>query len=314
VPPAHEAYLRARYQLNKGDEESTNRSIEIFQEAIRLDSMHAPSYAGLAQAYIALTDFYERPTVMMPKARAAAEQALMLDDRSADAHMALGVVRFLYDWDFQQAESELKRALLLNPASADAHVWYADFLAQMGRFQPAMAEIGRAAGLDPLSVPVHVNAGWVYYLARQNDRALAEWKKALELEPSLGVVHTSIWLAYAQQGHPIDPAAIGADVNDESPLNMATAAGAYAMSGRRSEAEAVLARLHALAEQRYVCPYEIATTHAALHQDDEAFRWLRRGIQDRSSCMPDLKVDPRFDRLRSDPRFVQLLRDVGFGP
>jgi TolB-like protein/Tfp pilus assembly protein PilF len=312
VPAAHDAYLRARYHLNKGAAEELTRSIDDFNEAIRLDPSDAPSYAGLAQAYIALTDFYERPTVMMPKARAAAEQALALDNRSAEAHMAFGAVRFLYDWNWSEAESELKQALALNPASADAHVWYAIFLAQMGRFEPAFAEISRASALDPLAVPVHINAGWIYYLGRQNDRAVAEWKKALDLEPTLGVVHTSIWLAYAQDGRPIDLAAIGADAGDESPLNMATVAGAYAMSGKRSEAEAVIARLHALAEHRYVCSYEIATTHAALHQDDEAFRWLRRGIEDRSSCMPDLKVDPRFERLRHDPRFVQLLREVGF--
>jgi tetratricopeptide (TPR) repeat protein len=249
----------------------------------------------------------------MPRARMAAERALTLDPRLSDAHAALGAVRFLYDWDFNGAEAAFNRAIALNPASADAHVWYGVFLAQMGRFEPAIQEMQVARRLDPLSVPVHISAGWVFYLARQGDRAIAEWKKALDLEPSLGVAHTSIWLAYAQHGQPSPGVSdIASDVGDTSPLNLATLAGAHAVSGNRTQAEAVLLRLSSLAEHRYVCAYEIATAHAALQHDDEAIAWLRRGIEERSACMPDLKVDPRFDRLRGDPRFVQMLREIGF--
>ena len=192
--------------------------------------------------------------------------------------------------------------------------WYGVFLAQMGRFNEAAAEMARARSLDPLSVFVHISAGWVLYLSRHDDEAISEWKKALDLEPHLGVAHTSIWLAYARKGHDDVAPPVSEVAGETSPLNLATLAGVYAMSGQRAAAEGVLARLTAIAEHRYVCPYEIASAHAALQHDDEAIRWLRRGVEDRSSCMPDLKVDPRFDRLRRDPRFVQLLKDIGFAP
>jgi TolB-like protein/DNA-binding winged helix-turn-helix (wHTH) protein/Tfp pilus assembly protein PilF len=312
IPAAHEAYLRGRYRFNKGEEAEIRKSVEDFNEAIRLDPSAAPAYAGLAQAYIALTDFYERPTQAMPRARAAAEAAVMHDERLSDAHTALGAVRFLYDWDWKGAETAFSRAIALNPASADAHVWFGVFLAQMGRFDAATAEMRRATELDPLSVPVRISAGWVYYLARDSTRALTEWKKALDLEPNISIAHTSIWMAYAQQGKsPPLPPSVTADV-DASPLNLATLAGAYAMSGNRNSAEAILARIKALGQHRYVCSYEIATAHAALHQHDEAIAWLRRGIDERSACMPDLKVDPRFDDLRRDPRFIAMLREIGF--
>jgi TolB-like protein/DNA-binding winged helix-turn-helix (wHTH) protein/Tfp pilus assembly protein PilF len=314
VPAAQEAYLRARYHLNKGDEAEVRKSVDDFNQAIALDPKDARSYAGLSQAYVALTDFYDRPTEAMPRARAAAEKAIALDETLADAHTSLGAVRFLYDWDWAGSEASFKRAIALNRASADAHVWYGVFLAQMGRFDEAAAEMMRANALDPLSVFVHISAGWVLYLSRKDAEAIAEWKKALDLEPNLGVAHTSIWLAYARQGQGDVVSLVREVAGDTSPLNLATLAGVYAMSGQRAAAEGVIARLTAIADHRYVCPYEIASAHAALQHDDEAIKWLRRGVEDRSSCMPDLKVDPRFDRLRHDPRFVQLLKDIGFAP
>ena len=307
---AEEAYLRGRYHLNQGDEAAVRKSIDEFTAAIAAAPNDARSYAGLVQAYIALTDFYERPTETMPRAKAAAETAVRLDDNLADAHAALGAVRFIYDWDWKGAEAEFRRALSLSSTSSDAHVWYGVFLSQMGRFDEAFAEIDRAEALDPLSVPVRFNAGWVKYLARRNDEAIAEWRKAVDIEPHLGVVHTSIWLAYARKDAAADPPPV--DPEENSPLDLATRAGAYAIGGKRVEAQRVLARLKDMSNHRYVCPYEVATAHAALNQRDEAIEWLHRGLDARSVCMPDLKVDPRFDSLRADPRFQELLRSVGF--
>jgi len=313
VPAAQEAYLRARYLLNKGDEADIRKSVDAFNEAIALDPQDARSQAGLANAYVALSDFYERPSEMMPRARQAAERALKLDDSLADAHTALGAIRFLYDWNWSGAEDEMKRATALNPASSDAHAWYGTFLAQMGRSQEALSEMHRAESLDPLSTSVHIGTGWALYLARRLDEAVVEWRKALELEPDLGVAHVAIWLAYVQgnsKGAPLP--AIHADPHDTSPLNLATLAGVYATSGQRAEAETILARLKELSNHRYICPYELAVAHQALGHHDEVFKWLQKGIEDRSTCMPDLKTDPRFDSLHGDPRFTQLLKAVGF--
>jgi TolB-like protein/DNA-binding winged helix-turn-helix (wHTH) protein/Tfp pilus assembly protein PilF len=312
-PAAQEAYLRGRYHFNQGAEPELRKSVDDFNAAIAIDAGDARSHAALAQAYIGLTDYYERPSQMMPRARSAAEQAVTLDPNLPEAHAALGAVRFLYDWNWAGAEDELKLATELAPASSDAHLWYGVFLSQMGRFDEAVAEIKRAAVLDPLSVAVNINAGWVYYLARRSDEALAQWRKALQVEPELGVIHTAIWLAYAQRGEGRKALALAAErAGDTSPMDLATLAGVYAMSGRRSDAEHVLARLKELSSTKYVCPYEVATAHEALGQHDLALGWLRRAVDDRSVCIPDIKTDPRLDGLRSDPRFKQLLRDVGF--
>jgi tetratricopeptide (TPR) repeat protein len=312
-PAAQEAYLRGRYHLNRGGEAELRKSLDDFTAAIAIDATDANSHAGLAQAYIALTDYYERPSVMMPRARAEAEQAIKLDDALSEAHASLGAVRFLYDWDWAGAEAELKRATDLAQASADAHLWYGVFLAQMGRFDTAIAEVKRAETLDPLSVSVNLNAGWVFYLARRNDQALAQWRKALEIEPNMDAIHTAIWLAYAQQGDSRRLLASAAErAGDTSPMDLATLAGVYAMSGRTADAERALTRLKELNATRYVCPYEIGTAHAVLGQHDQAMEWLRKAVDDRSVCIPDIKTDPRLDGLRADPRFTKLLHDVGF--
>lgn len=312
APAAQEAYLLGRYQLNKGDEAAVRLSIGEFTKAIGLDSKHAPSYAGLAEAYIALTDFYEPPTEMMPLARSAAEQALQIDGTLSEAHASLGAVRFLYEWDWRGAEEELTRAVQLERGSADARVWYGVFLAQMGRPAESLAQMREAEAIDPLSVAVHINAGWAYYLARQNDRAIEQWRKALALEPNLATAHTSIWLAYVQKSaHVGDSPAI--TPSSGSPIDLAAMAGVYAVSGRRPEAEKTLAALEGLSTHRYVCAYEIATAYAALGQRDSALAWLRKGIERRSACMPDAKTDPRLDSLRGDPRFQEVLRQIGFG-
>jgi len=312
-PAAQEAYLRGRYHLNKGDEAAIRQSIDDFSEAIANDPDDARSQAGLASAFIALTDFYERPARTMPRARSAADAAVRLDDGLSEAHAALGAVRFLYDWDWPGAESELRRAIELNDDSADAHVWYGIFLAQMSRFDDALGEMRRAQALDPLSVAVHLSAGWVCYLARQNDRATEQWQKALNLEPALSVAHTSISLAYVQ-GHRSGLTVPASDeaTPDTQPLDLATLAGIYASSGAHDKALQVLARLQTLGRRRYVCAYEIATAYAALGRRDDAIRSLRRAFDDRSICMPDIKTDPRLDSLRADARFGQLLHDVGF--
>jgi TolB-like protein/Tfp pilus assembly protein PilF len=315
VPRAQEAYLRGRYHLNQGTETELRKALDDFTEAIAIDGSDARSFAATAWTYVSLTDFYERPSSAMPRARAAAEQALRLDARLADGHAALGAVRFLYDWDWRAAEEEFKQAIELAQASVDAHLWYGVFLGQMGRSSEAIAEVERAERLDPLSISVHVNAGWVYYLARQTDRAVAQWRKALDLDPHLGAIHTAIWLGYLQQGRVSEPLPnLEQTVSGGSPLDLATVAAIKAMRGEREEAERVLSKLETLSNSRYVCPYELATARAALGQRDQAFQWLRRAVDDRSVCIPDLKTDPRLDSLRNDPRFQALLREVGFLP
>jgi TolB-like protein/DNA-binding winged helix-turn-helix (wHTH) protein/tetratricopeptide (TPR) repeat protein len=309
-----ENYLKGRYHLNKGDQGEIQKGIEYFSQALAKDPRHARSYAGLADSYVALSDYYVSPSEILPKAREASLKALELDDGLAEAHTSSGVVLFLYDWDWSRAEREFQRAIFLNSGLTDAHVWYGIFLAQMGRHEDAIAELNRAEALDPLSLPVHLNAGWAYYLARQNAAAIDEWRKALDLEPQFAVSHSAIWVAYLQSSEfprmtAASPASVAAG---DDLMKLAALGGHYAVAGNVTQARAVLSKLKYMSGRRYVCPYEMATTHAILGDKDEAIGYLRRGFEERSACIPDIKTDPRLDSLRSDPRFRELLRRVGF--
>jgi TolB-like protein/DNA-binding winged helix-turn-helix (wHTH) protein/Tfp pilus assembly protein PilF len=315
-PTVQEDYLRGRYHLNKGGSAEIRKAIEYFNRAINQDPQDARSYAGLAESYLALDDFYEAPWNTMPRAQEAAQRAAALDPDLADAHTALGAVHFLHDWDWSGTEREMKRAIELNPGSSDAHTWYAEFLAQMGRSGQAIAEIQRAEALDPLSLAVHTQAGWVFYLARKDKEAAAEWEKAMDLEPNFAILHTSVWAAYLQKAEfrKVLAEVPEAEVTDESTVNLAALAGSYAAVGKRRDAERVLVKLVAISKKRYVCAYEMGTAYAILGQKDKAIACLRRAYGVRSGCMADMKADPRLDSLRSDPRFQELLQNVGFLP
>jgi TolB-like protein/DNA-binding winged helix-turn-helix (wHTH) protein/Tfp pilus assembly protein PilF len=313
-PEEQEMYLQGRYHLNKGDEPEIRKAIECFRQALSKSPRDGRSYAGLAESYIALDDFYEAPENTMPGAKEAAQKAVALDANSAEAHTALGVVHFAYDWDWPAAEKEFGQAIQLTPGSADAHTWYAEFLAQMGRSPEGIFEIKRAEALDPLSLEVHVQAGWVFYLSRRDDEAMREWRKSQDLEPNLAMSHSSMWAAYLQRS---EFRKVVTELSDErqdtrSTLDLAALAGSYAAAGKRSEAEHILTKLNAISKTRYVCPYEMGTAYATLGNKDDAIGWLKKAYAVRSFCMTDVKTDPRLDSLRTDPRFQELLRSLHF--
>src|SRR5215467_10350241 len=312
-PEDQDLYLRARYHLDRGDQAEINKAIEYFRKAIDRSPRDARNYAGLADSYLALSDYYLSPSDTLVQAKQAAVTGLRLDDSLAETHVSLGAIRFLYDWDWLQADKEFRRAIELNPNSTDAHVWRGVFLAQMGRFDEALPEIQRAEALDPLSLAVHVNAGWVYYVARRDEQAVQQWNKILDLDPRFAITHTSIWIAYLNQAETTKVLGRSSSLEGDT-LRLAALAGRYASSGNRSEAEPLLARLEAVSKHRYVCPYEMATAHAVLGDKSKALAWLEKGLRERSACMADLKVDPRLDSLRSDPKFNELLRQVRLEP
>jgi len=310
-PEEQDLYLRGRYHLGKGSEDEINKGIEYFRRGIERSPRDARNYAALADSYLALSDYYVSPAATLELGKQAAMKALQLDANLAETHVSLGAIRFLYDWDWPQAEKEFTQAVKLNPNSSDAHLWRGVFLAQMGRSDEGISEIKLAESLDPLSVAVHVNAGWVYYLARRDEQAVQEWRKILDIDPHFTVTHASIWIAYVKQaemGTVLHPPSSG----DADALQLAAITGRQAVSGNRAEAERLLSRLDSISKRHYVCPYEMATAHAILGNKDKALEWLSRGLKERSACMPDLKVDPRLDSLRSDARFQDFLRRVGF--
>jgi TolB-like protein/Flp pilus assembly protein TadD len=312
-----EDYLKGRYHLNKGNEEEIHRAVQYFERVLSRNPKEARAYAGLADSYVGLSDYYISPAEILPKAKSASLNAVGIDNMLANAHTSLGVVRFLYDWDWAGAEIEFKKAIELNSGSADAHSWYSVYLAQMGRGGEATAEMKRAEALDPLSLTVYVNTGWVYYVLKQNEQAMVQWRKALEIEPhwSVPAAHSAIWIAYLRSP---DFAPVVNELRKrpsiDDPMELAALGASYAVSGDTAEARKILSQLTAMSRRRYVCPYEMATTHAILGDKDEAIACLTAAYRERSSCIPDIKTDPRLDSLRKDARFQELVRNVGFPP
>jgi len=253
----------------------------------------------------------------MPKAKAAAEKALQIDETLGEAHASLANVKERYDWDLAGAEREYKRAIELNPNYATAHQWYGLNLAVMERYPEAIAEIKQAQELDPLSLIINMNAGWFLYFARQYDEAIEQCQKTLELDPNFAGTHWMLGQAYRQKRMYQEAIAefqkaIGLSEGD--PIRRAVLGHAYAVAGKRGEAEKIISELKELSKQRYFPPYFIALIYVGLDDKDHAFEWLEKAFAERSAGLIYLKVEPMFDPVRSDPRFHDLLRRVGFAP
>jgi tetratricopeptide (TPR) repeat protein len=272
------------------------------------------AYAGLAAAYSVLGNAYLPPNEAYPKAKAYAAKALEIDDTISEAHMTMGAVRLLYDWDWAEAEKEFKRAQTLNPNYALAHQLDGYYLEAMGRVDEAQAEMKRALELDPLSLITNADAGYSFYFARQYDQSGAQCQKTINLDPHFFVAYSCLGQAYEQKK--MYPQAIetfqkGMNLAGRHPELVASLGHAYALSGERDKANQALAELRELSKRRYVSPYSLAVVYAGLGDKDQTFAWLDKAYQDRSFFLIWLKVEPLFDSLRDDSRFQDLLRRVG---
>lgn len=312
-PEAYEAYLRGRHDFNNATSEADlERSIGDFDLAIAKDPQSAFGYSGLAVAYAALADFYRAPHDVMAKAKNAATRALELDETLSEAHDALGWVEFAYEWNWPVAEQHLKRALELNPGNALAHDHYAYYLATLGKSQ-AFSENQIARELDPLSLTILADSSFYFYMLRQYDRAIEQGKRALELDKNCSTCRTYIALAEVQKGEFKEALDVIAPVTFPvgAPIDVATTGSILALAGERERALHVARDLQTNMKHHYVCPYEMATTYAALGDKDKAFAWLQEAYRAHSICVIWLNNEPRFDSLRSDPRFSELVRQVG---
>lgn len=311
-PEAHALYLKGRFFLNQRTDSALRRALESFRSALRRDPRLAEAYAGIADAYSTLAWLeFLRPRFAFPRARAAALKALSLDPSLAEAHASLGFVRFLYDRDWIASESEFRRALELNGNYATAHQFYSDLLKAMGRLDEALTEVERARELDPLSLGINTAVGHVLYLSRQYDRAIAQYRKALELDPNF--VQARLWFGrpYLEKGlydDAIREVRTAAELSKGSTMTLAVLGHAYASAGRTKEAREILATLTRRGRNQYVPSYWIALIYVGLGDRPRAVAWLERAERERSAWLAWVKVEPRFDRLRSEPRFVRLLR------
>jgi TolB-like protein/Flp pilus assembly protein TadD len=313
---AYRLYLLGRYYWNKRTVASVTKGIEYFQQAIEQDPNYALAYAGLADSHSVLGSAVGgfSPKETFPKARAAALKALAIDNTLAEAYAALIWVRLRYDWDWPAAEREIRRAIELNPNYAITRERHAYYLMVMGRPEQAIAEIRRAQALDPLSLNINAVVGSHLYHARRYAEAIEQCLRTLEMDPNFAQTHFFLGLAYEQRGRYDEAIAALTKATELSPNNpfMVSALGhVYAVSGQKNEAMRVLKQLHELSQQRYVLPNEIAVVYAGLGERDQAFGWLERAYEARAWRLPYLRADPRFDSLRSDKRFADLVRRVG---
>jgi len=305
---AYLLYLKGRDFWSRRD---IYRAAECFRQAIDKDPGFALAYSGLADAYSLMDD--RPPSETMPQAKTAAIKALEIDNTLAEAHTSLAYVLFRYDWKWSGAEAAVKRAIELNPNYGTAHEMYALYLLATERPDEALKQIKRAQELDPFSAGVRKNLGTYFLYTRQYDKALEEYRKTLEID-SKAAVHGYMGLAYQQKGM-FDEAFQEVQKMRAPKLSaeqMEQLRQAYATSGYKGVVTTEIKLLKERSKGQYESAAELARLCAMIGQKDEAFDWLNRAYDARADALIYIKVDPRYDNLRSDPRFSDLLKRVGF--
>jgi TolB-like protein/DNA-binding winged helix-turn-helix (wHTH) protein/Tfp pilus assembly protein PilF len=313
---AYQLYMMGSYYRRTRSEKGLQKSIESFEQAIKIDPNYAPAYAGLAETYSVL--LYTRlllPREARQKEEWAALKALEIDNELAEAHAAIASVREL-DLNWSAAEQERKRALELNPNSAEVQGSYAHQFFVFGRFDEGMPHEKRAQELDPLSLERNADIATVWYFSRQYDRAIEQFQKTIEMDPTYAPAHARIALTFLAKGRYEDAIAEyeKARALDERSRRASNLGYAYALAGKRAEALKMLDELNEQAKQRYVSPYEFALVHIGLGEKDQAFAFLDKTYEESPDLLVFIKVSPQFDSLRSDPRFADLLRRMKLAP
>jgi TolB-like protein/Flp pilus assembly protein TadD len=313
-PAAHEAYLRGRFFSGQRSEEALKKAIAYFEQALSLDPNCARASYGIADCSGLLSWFGAlSPREAGQRAAAAASRALRIDDSLGEAHASMGLVRYWFEWDWVAAEQEFLRAIELNPSYASAHQWYASFLGAIGRLDEAQAEHQLARQLDPLSLIIGMGAADPHFYAHRYDQAITLLRGILEQEPRFFPALFNLGRVCVEKG--MYPEAIAAfekavqlSGNREGRPALAHA---YAKAGRTSVARSILAETKINTGGRYLASPMIARIHLGLGEIDEAFEWLRKGIEERSYWIVFLKVDPVYDEIRPDTRFRELLLRAG---
>ena len=312
---AYQAYLKARYFWNKPGDDGVEEALSHFQQAIGADPSYAAAYSGLARAYVSRAEYYrERPRGALEKAQDAAERALQLDPALSEAHLALGEVRRMLQWDMRAARSAYSQAIALNPSYETAHRAYGVMLTALGRHAQAIRESDRACELDPLCLAVNTSAAWVRYAAGDYVAAIDQCNRTMNIDDRyypaarrlLGAA--LLQLGEIREALKVLEAACEAGVD---PVAMAWLTHARALLGDRAGAMGLLTRLERLARQRYVPRYHLAMAHTGLGDNESAFAALEAAAEDRDPALANVAVDPRFAPLRSDRRYAELVTRLG---
>jgi eukaryotic-like serine/threonine-protein kinase len=309
---AYNLYLQGRFFWNRRTDDDVQHAITMFERAIAEDPEFALAYTGLADSYALQLDYRSIPVAEgLERAGAEARRALAIDEGLAEAHTSLAWVQFIYQWDWSAAEREFRRAIEIDPRYATAHQWYAWLLVAMGRLNESLAAGHAAADLDPTSVSIRRSLAWLYHVARQSAVGVTHAERAVAMNPTAEESHRI--LALVSLGQP-DLARAEAAIHralqlvEHNPAAVGMLAHILARAGRTPEARGLLANLEDMATRAYVSPVALATAHLGLGNVDAVFAELERAYRERRGWLTYLNVEPLFDPVRADPRFLDLRR------
>jgi TolB-like protein/DNA-binding winged helix-turn-helix (wHTH) protein/Tfp pilus assembly protein PilF len=315
-PQAYESYLKGRYFWNKRSADGLKVALAYFHQATDEDPNYAQAYSGLADTYALLGDWQYAvmtPKEALPKAKAVATKALELDSALGEAHNSLAFCLDGFDWDFDSAGKEFRRAIELNPGYATAHHWYAWHLSLLGRYDEAIPEMRKAESLDPLSLIINADLAELLVLAHSYDQSIQQSRKTIEMDSNFALAHIQLAQAYLAK-HMNEEAVAelqkAVQLSGGSPTSIANLARAYVATGKRSEAQKLLSDLKKRSSPSSSYAAEISVIYAALGDTDQAMNWLEKGYEERFN--PGVLLRPGFDPIRSDPRFEDLVRRIGF--
>ncbi|MFN2400620.1 MAG: protein kinase [Gemmatimonadaceae bacterium] len=313
---AYNLFLQGRALWNRRTSESLQRAVQLFDSAVIRDPSFARAHGAVAQSYALLGAYsFLLPGEMFPEAIAAAHRALELDSTLAEAHSALGLSKWLYEWDWTGAERELRRAIELNPSYATAHQWYALYLGTSGRAAGGVSRMRDALSLDPMSLIISADVGELLYFARRYDQALEQYRQTLQMDSTFAHTHSYLGKVYERMGRfeeAISEHRKAVALSGGSPFFVSSLGYAFALAGRRDEAMAIVRDFERDVPDRFVSPYLIAEVYLALGDQDRAFVHLERALAERMPEVPySLLAEPRLDPLRSHPRFAQLVKRMG---
>jgi serine/threonine-protein kinase len=313
-PEAYEAFLKGRYHWARRSPDSLLKAVDCLRRAIGRDPTYALFHAGLADAYRDLGwDLFavRPPGEVYPNARQAAQRALELDPNCAEAHAALAWITAGYDWNWSVAEREFKLAIDLKPGYGFVHIWYSHFLMAMGRDEESFEESKRALECDPVGITLMMHMGWYYYFMRQNDRAIEQLRKTLELDPNFILARMFLGETYEQM-QMFDQAVAEFErtvlISERHPIYLAGLGHAYAKSGDVKSALQLIEELQQLSHTRYVPARGIAEIYIGLNDKDAAFTWLEKAFEQRNGWLIHMDGNPRYDSLRSESRYRDLVR------
>jgi serine/threonine-protein kinase len=313
---AYQLYLKGRYFWLRFTPEDHKKAEESFKRAIAIDPNFALAYAGLGDTYGAsATNGWISPREGYPKGKIAVKRALELDDTLAEAHTTMGALTMFYDLDWAGAEREYKRALELNPNYSITYEVYSYLLSATGRFDEAIQTAKRGAELDPLSPPMLGDVSAAQYMARRYDESIKQLRRALEIDPNHFGAHHALGVVYEAKGmheEAIRELQKAISIGERTSSVLAVLGHAYATSGKQAEAQKILAELNELSKTTYVSPWDMTILYVGLGDKERALEQLNKAYEERAGWVIDLKVDPILDPLRSDPRFVELVRRMNF--